>query len=119
VPASNGNGLTVALATSTDKNLGAVPSSTYGTAILYTSLQPSGAITFTSSTAAIATTLTSAANIGAPHTYAIQVYVPQFDAAIQTVTGIHPTGHSITFNVVPPGGTFPALEAVVIVYQSS
>jgi hypothetical protein len=119
VPASNGKGLTVALASSTDNNLGAVPDSTYGTPIIYTSLQPKGAITFTDSKAAIATTLTSPANIGAPHTYAIQVYVPLLDSAIQTVTGIHPTGHSITFGVAPPGGSFPALEAVVIVYQSS
>jgi len=118
VPASNGKGLTVALATSTDNDLGAAPDSTFGTPIIYTSLQPSAAITFNVSTAAIATTLTSTA-IGAPHTYAIQVYVPEFGTAIQTITGIHPTGHSITYGIAPPGGSFPALEAVVIVYQSS
>jgi len=119
VPASNGKGLTVALASSSDQNLGGVPDASYGTPILYTSLLPSAAITFTSSTAPIATTLTSTANIGAPHTYAIQVYVPLLGVPIETVTGIHPTGHSIEFGVAAPGGTFSAVEAVVIVYQSS
>jgi hypothetical protein len=118
VPAGSDAGLTVALAASTDKNLGGVSDPTYGKPLEYTSLQPSAQIIFTGANPAIVTTLTSPA-IAAPHTYAMQVYVPAFFAAIQTVTGLHPSGHSITFSVVPPGGAFPPVEAVVIVYQSS
>jgi hypothetical protein len=45
--------------------------------------------------------------------------VPSFGFAIQTIPGLKPTGHSITFDIAPPGGAFPAIEAVVILYQSS
>jgi hypothetical protein len=119
VPAGNGAGVTVALAASTDKNLGGVADSKYGTPIVYTSLQPSTSITFNGTAPSITTTITSASKVSAPHTYAVQVYVPNFGAAIQTVTGLKPSGHTITFPIVPPGGAFPAIEAVVIVYQSS
>jgi hypothetical protein len=119
VPASNGKGFTVALAASTDKNLGAVPDTSKGTPIGYTSLQPSSSITFNDASATITTSVTSPSKIGAPHTYTMQVYVPDFAAAIQTVTGIKPSGHTITFGIAPPGGSFPAIDAIVIVYQSS
>jgi hypothetical protein len=119
VPANGGQGVSVALAASTDKNLGGVADSTYGTPIVYTSLEPNSGITFNDSTAAISTTVTSPKNIGAPHTYAVQVYVPQFGISLQNITGIHPSGHTISFSIAPPGGSFPATEAVVIVYRSS
>jgi hypothetical protein len=119
VPPSNAAGFTVALASSTDNNLGGVPDSNYGTPIVYTSLEPSSSITFASASATIQTTVTSPSKISAGHTYALQVYVPAFTASIQNVKGIKPSGHSITFGIVPPGGAFPSIEAVVIVYQSS
>jgi hypothetical protein len=118
VPPGGGAGVTVALGASTDNNLGGVADTTYGKPLIYTSLEPNGPVTFNGTSPAIVTTLTST-TIAAPHRYAMQVYVPAYGIALQTVTGIKPTGHSITFSVVPPGGTFPPLEAVVIVYQSS
>lgn len=119
VPPSDGAGATVGLASSTDQNLGGVPDSSYGTPIVYTSLFPSRSLNFSGSAPAIVTTVTSPSKIAAPHTYAVQVYVPSFGVSIQNVKGLKPTGHSVTFNIVPPGGAFPSVEAVVIMYRSS
>jgi hypothetical protein len=104
---------------STDKNFGAVASSSYGTPIVYTSLQPASSVTFNNSSSTIATTVTSPSKISPGHTYAVQAYVPSFGVSIQNITGIVPTGHSLTFNIAPPGGSFPAIQAVIILYQSS
>ena len=119
IPANANAGTTVALQTSTDNNLGSAPTASDGTPIEYTSLFPSMSITFNSSTATIDTTVTSPSKIAAPHTYTVEVYVPSFGVAIQTITGLKPTGHSISFKIVPPGGAFPGIQAIVILYQSS
>jgi hypothetical protein len=119
VPANGNAGDTITLQSSTDKNFGAVASSSYGTPIVYTSLQPASSVTFNNSSATIATTVTSPSKISPGHTYAVQAYVPSFGVSIQNITGIVPTGHSLTFNIAPPGGAFPAIQAVIILYQSS
>jgi hypothetical protein len=118
-PANSNKGDTIALEVSTDKNFGATASSTYGTPIIYTSLTPAKSVTFSNSSASIATTVTSPTKINPGHTYAIQAYIPSFGVSIQNTTGIVPKGHTITFNITPPGGTFPAIQAVIILYQSS
>ncbi len=119
VPANGSAGDTIALETSTDKNFGAAASSTYGTPIAYTSLTPASGVVFNNSSASIPTTVTSPSQINPGHTYAIQAYVPTFGISIQNVTGIVPTGHTVSFNISPPGGTFPGIQAVIILYQSS
>jgi outer membrane biosynthesis protein TonB len=119
VPANGNAGDSITIQSSTDKNFGAVANSSYGTPIVYTSLQPASSVTFNNSSATISTTVSSPSEIGAGHTYAVQAYVPSFGAAIQTITGIKPTGHSLNFNIAPPGGSFPAIQAVIILYQSS
>lgn len=117
IPANTSAGATVAFAVSTDQAQGAVPNAAEGTPILYTSLHPSATIQFTSTTPAIATAITSA-TIGAPHTYAIQSYVPAFGIAQQTITGLVPTGHTVRFSLTP-GAVFPAVQVIVILYRSS
>ncbi len=120
VPASNAKGVVVKLEASNDKTLGAVANTRYGTPLVYTSLTPNKTVTFTNSKSVILTTVSSPSAIAAPHIYAMQVYVPSFHAAIQTVANIKPvTGtHEIRFNIAPPGGQFPAIQAVVIVYKT-
>jgi hypothetical protein len=63
--------------------------------------------------------VSSPSKIAAPHTYTVEVYVPVLGYALQTITGLKPTGHSITYGIVPPNGSFPGITAVVILYQSS
>jgi hypothetical protein len=119
VPANDGKGFTVKLEVSTDKTLGGVANAKYGTPIVYTSLTPSKSINFDKKPAALLTVVASPSQIVAPHIYAAQVYVPAFGAAIQSVANLKvvPNTHEIRFNIAPPGSSFPAIEAVVIVYR--
>jgi hypothetical protein len=121
VPVSKAEDAVVKLAASTDKMLGAVVDKKLGTPIIYTSLTPSKAVTFTSKTATIVTEVLSPSEIAAPHTYAVEVYVPAYKLAIQTITDVKPIPktHEIKFSISTLGGVFPALEAVVIVYRST
>lgn len=120
VSANQSAGATIALGASTDKTQGAVPNSNgnYGTPILYTSLQPNRAISFNSATATIPTVVTSS-TIGAPHTYAVQSYVPALGGPNATITKLVPTGHSVRFALPTVGGGFPAIQVIVILYQTT
>jgi hypothetical protein len=121
VPTSKAEDEVVKLAASTDKTLGAVVNKQLGTPIIYTSLTPNKAVTFTSKTATIVTAVLSPSEIAAPHTYAVEVYVPALHSPIQTVKDITPIPktHEIKFSIATLSGTFPAIEAVVIVYRST
>jgi hypothetical protein len=119
VPASSAGGVSIQLASSTDNQLGSTTTASDGTPLEYTSLFPSATIAFNSATATIATTVTSPSKIAAPHTYTVEVYVPALGYALQTITGLKPTGNSITYQISPPGGSFPGIAAIVILYQSS
>lgn len=123
VPANNSTTakpITVVTANSSDKNLGAKPSTTLGTVIGYVSLSPSATVNFTPSTAAIASTTTSVSKIIAGHTYPFQVQVKEFnDAVIQSGTAtLNAAKHSVSIGVKPPGGTFNGgLHAIVVLYR--
>jgi hypothetical protein len=121
VPASTSTGVVVKLAASTDKNLGAVINKKLGTPIVYASLTPNKNVTFASTKAVLSTYVISPSEIAAPHTYAVEVYVPELKEALQTITDIKPVpkSHEIKFTVSTLNGNFPAIEAVVIVYRST
>ncbi len=121
VPASTPNHVVVKLAASTDKTLGAVIDKKLGTPIVYSSLTPDKTVEFTSKTAVIPTHVISPSEIAAPHTYAVEVYSPVLKIAIQTIKDVKPipNTHEIKFSVSTVAGTFPPLEAVVIIYRTT
>lgn len=120
VSANQSAGATIAFGVSTDKMQGAVPNSdaNHGTPILYTSLQPNRSLAFDSSTATIPSVITSS-TIGAPHTYTVQSYVPALGGPNATFANIVPAGHSVRFALPTVGGGFPAIQVIVILYQTT
>ncbi len=76
-----------------------------GTPIVFTALNVSANVTFASSTPMIPTTVTGACEITAGHTYSVGLYT--FGSQAQLVTGIVPSGNTISFTLNVPLQTFP------------
>jgi hypothetical protein len=119
LPVNSGAGVTLALASSSDMNLGAVTNPSDGTPLLFLGLEPSNNITYNAGSSIFAT-VASASQISAGHLYTVQVVEPGLTIVLETLTNLVPSGDTLTFNIAPAfSGTITPVEYVVIVYRSS
>ena len=111
------NGASLALQATTDSGAFGIPSdATAGTRLLTTSIAVTATITLGNPN--ISTAVTSQSSINPGRTYTVENYLGTTQTA--KVTGLSPTGHTLTFNVTDPAGTvFPVgVTAYVVVYQN-
>ena len=77
-----------------------------GTPIVFTSLNVSANVTFSSSTPMIVTAVTGACEISTAHTYDVGLYA--FGTQLQLVSNVVPSGNTLKFTLTLPISTFPS-----------
>ncbi len=116
------NGASLQLAATTDSGAFGIPNDpTAGTRLITTSIAVTATITLGNSN--IPTTVTSPSMINVGHTYEVENFLGFGGGPpnkTSTTTGLAPSGHTISFNVVDPAGMgFPmGATAFVVVYQN-